>query len=568
MSKSNKSKGRPSRLSLFFGSQKLLLITSILIVVIAMSTTFIYPLVQTPAQSVYTTDEVMTAYENGQFRVIHTRNRNMAWSPDFNYVSVLQDGTYRASDGALLSDIYGNTAFVFSPDEQYLASRGNGIYRLPDFQQVVPARAEGILIANGEHRVTTGDITFSSNSDYVSITGAGWYREEALSQSTEGYGVFRLSDGAQIIESDSFNITFSPNGDYASVQEGIFRLSDGSQLFEGGCTIFSPNGEFVYRYPDGVYRLNDGVQIIATEDDNEFPCQSEAVFSPDSQYFLLSNEGVYEVASGQKLYAINYHWVYGHLSYFTDNNQYLIVPRNIYEPVGENMSYISEQQQWNVYNTLDGTLLFEFDNREYSLNPSQDIINIDNTLYRMSDQRVLFSVEDYWVNTFSPQGSYISAGNDGIYRVADGVFILSLDGINGWGTVYSPDEQYVTIGSRGVFDLNTQEHLFDIDDYMTAFTPDGQYLFNSITPVIYRMRDGHEYNHVHLIDVARGILQVGNTILIIDETQESNSLEFVEFSYWGNLAILGENETRYLVGFNGELQWINKEDAETTFSIP
>lgn len=546
-----KNKRRPSRLSLLLLSKNSLIFWAFLLATIV---TLVYlgsQNIQFQSKSAYTADEVMTAYENGQFRVIHTQNTNMAWTPNFEYVSVLRDGTYRISDGALISEISGNTAFVFSPDGQYLVRQGDGIYSLPNFQKIVPARAEGISIANGEHIVVTGEITFSRNSQYVAIMGAGWYREEAESQSTEGYGVFRLSDGVQVVESDSFSIRFSANSEYASTQDGVFRLSDGEQLFEGDYTVFSPDTQYVYIYPHGVFRLHDSVQIIETaQPDNRYSAPVEATFSPDSDYFLSANDGVYRLSDGELLYPLSYTPAYGSPPYFINNSQYLVIPDG-------------------VYRIDDGELLFAWD-WDMDVSPTQDIIHIHNNVYRLSNQQRLFSIEDDWNTRFSNQGTYFSAGNDGIYRVADGEFILSLQGISGYRTVFSPDEQYVTIDSRGLFNLNTQEQLFEIDGYVTTFTPDSEYFFAfDDTPTIYRVSDGHQYDHVWLIDIANGILQVGNTILVIDETQQNNNLHFIytDYSNRSGLAVLEETNDSYLVGWDGETQWISK-DGTRSFYIP
>lgn len=161
---------------------------------ISISAVALYLLLLLSSWFVPTSDDILSAYSNGQFRVIQTASTYMIWSSDYEYVSINRDGTYRISDGTKLSDISGE----FSHTNQYLASKSDGIYRLPNFEEVVDIRVESISIdssAYSERPLPSREIIFSENDQYVAITGAGPYRELAPSQSTDGFGIFRLSDG-------------------------------------------------------------------------------------------------------------------------------------------------------------------------------------------------------------------------------------------------------------------------------------------------------------------------------------------------------------------------------------
>ena len=259
----------------------------------------------------YTIDEVMSAYEAGQFRVIRTNSTNLLMSSDGTYVSAVGDGLYRLSDGMFFEQF--DNAF-FSPNGQYLVQAKDGIYRLSDLQKIVPVKQEKIIIANGEHAVFTGDIIFSMNGEYVSISGAGRYREDAESLSTEGYGVYRLSDGQQIVKSDSYSIYFSPDSFYASTDEGIFQLSDGQKLFEQH--HFSPDSQYIYSINTGMMRLSDGEKL--------FDVSGEVYFTPDMAYVIISEDGVYRLSDGERLYNIEPIQMFSH-PIFSSNLEYMAI---------------------------------------------------------------------------------------------------------------------------------------------------------------------------------------------------------------------------------------------------
>jgi hypothetical protein len=453
-------------------------------------------------------DDLLAAYEAGQFRVILTGNTPPIASPDGAYI--LSDGLYRVSDGRFFEQF--DNAY-FSPDGRYLVQRRDGVYRIHDLLQVVPIRSERIMIANGEHVVITGNVGFSDNGEYVTITGAGRYREESDSPSADGYGVFRLSDGKQIVESDSLVISFSSDSAYAATQEGIFRLSDGEKLFQitspsGGIAHpqFSPDSAFVYAAYAGVFRLSDGVKVLETDD--------EIYFTPDMMYVVATSEGVFRISDWQRLYPLNHDPVYAYPPVFSANGQYVAIPDEGQPP---------EINHTFVYRVHDGALLFEIDGiSSASFSPDGTTIAINNDgVYRLSDQQRLFEIQGEvgsW--EFSNENAYFVASYDGIYRIADGQKLFDLKGGDHVVT-FSPDGEHVAIDNDGLYRLSDQQKVFDLDGVVRSFTDDGAYIHvDSMSGdpdfSIYNVKNGRRFEHVELLDVSSGLLRVGNTVVVID----------------------------------------------------
>lgn len=466
---------------------------------------------QNRASCSYTVDKVMTAYEAGQFRVIRTRGTSHKIHPHGTHILAHDDGLYRLSDGAFFDQF---TSGFFSPDGQYLAVTGEGIYRLSDLQLVVPARWERIFIANGEGIIGTGSIAFSPNGEYASITGASSYRKEAESQSTEGYGVFRLSDGQQMIESDSYVIYFSADSLYASTWDGVFRLSDGQKLYTTDHYVapFSPDGAYASTR-DGVLRLSDGVIVFNPGD--------SVYFTPDMAYAVAPFDGVFRVSDGQRLYPLNHAVPYAQAPLFSVNSQYVAIPDE---------GTTSQRAGVSVYRIADGTLLFEFDGSgNLSFSPDGSLIAVGNDgVYRLSNGEKLFNIQDEgWRRAeFSSDGAYLS-GND-IYRVSDGALLIDFE--DWWPlTTFSPDSRYVAVSYDGLYRLSDQHKLLDTKGWL-SFTSDSDFihLFNdpleTSKPSIYRISDGRRFENLSLIDEACGILSTGDSFLLVEPAQNAQKV--------------------------------------------
>ncbi|MEM9952294.1 MAG: WD40 repeat domain-containing protein [Chloroflexota bacterium] len=508
--------------------------------------------------------DILTAYGNGQFRVIQTASTYMIWSDNHEYVSVQNDGTYRISDGVRLSDVNG----YFSNTEQYIFRQNDGIYRLPDFERIVDAPAEMISIADGEHRFATGEIRFSPNDEYVAITGAGPYREEATTQSAEDYGIYRLSDGQQVIASDSLNMVFSSDSNYAIVQEGVYRLSDGSRLFEEGYT-FSPDSQFIYAR-DGVYRLSNGERVLAVVSDveNSSYAIQHATFSPNSDYVLFSSDGLYRLSDGLRMDTLAYNPVYTQPPYFIADGEYLVIPSDD----GLNVCNTTTR----LIHTATSEELFEWDwCSDYAISSNHDLIAIGSDgIYRVSTQEKLLDVVSSRIyNPFSPSSDYARISDDGIYRLSDGAKLFDLTDIDDYDVRFNPNEEYITINRDGVYHLESQEKLFTIGGYNSYFSIDENYVITyesfGSEPTIYRLSDGESFENVDIIDPENGILIVGDAILVIDQTQQTDRMLFARSDYNNTIEarVLDETSEQYLINVSGELEWIDKTRV-TTFHTP
>jgi hypothetical protein len=98
----------------------------------------------------YTIDEVIAAYEAGQFRVIYTRGEWLAVSPDGAYIHAQGDSVYRVGDGMVFEQF---DRGLFSPDGMYVVENYDGVYRLSDGVEIVDttyaATSEVVFSDNG-----------------------------------------------------------------------------------------------------------------------------------------------------------------------------------------------------------------------------------------------------------------------------------------------------------------------------------------------------------------------------------------------------------------------------------
>ncbi len=462
-----------------------------------------------PAQDTggYTTDEVIAAYEAGQFRVIPTRSERISLSPGGTFIRALDDGIYRISDGTYLGRL---DTPLFSRNDTYVYDEGNGIYRTSDFQLVVPVRRERISPG-----FLTGYIRFSQDEQYVAIDGAGRLRAQAESQSTEGYGVFRLSDGVQLIESDSQTIHFSPSSQYAATEEGIFLLEDGSLIWRNvlnrrNTATFSQDSVFANTYY-GIIRLADR-RLITT---GYYPY--EAWFSPDGQYVVDPMTGVYRLNDGQRQYELRHDSIdYVMPPRFTSDGRYVAF---------HDQSETSESGRKFIYRVADGRQLFEFE-AYYDFSPNGALIAIgDDGVYRLSDREKLFEIEGL-LPDFSEDGQFLTTYAN-IYRVSDGTRLMSVSNI----PELSPDGRYVALSGEGVFTLSDGKQLFEVDDreWWLDFTYDSKYVMarGDGDSSVYRVADGTRYPGAELFDVQQGILRAGNSVLVVDPTVRGQQFDMI-----------------------------------------
>jgi WD40 repeat protein len=495
----------------------------------------------------YTISEVIAAYEAGQFRVIQTRSVWMHSSPDGSHVAASSDGVYRISDGAFFPQY---DKAIFSPDGLYVAQQDDGVYRISDNHKLFEIGALP---------------RFTDDSEYLAA---------------EGYGVFRLSDGYKLFDIDdsdaysdgyvySFFSHFSPYGNYVVVdKDGVYRLSDQHKLFdietEGLTVTFSSNEQYVASMGDGVYRLNDGQKLFNF---------IGATFSPNGEYVV--NSGVmYRLSDGAKVLEIadNFNWM------LSADGAYIAVATD------------------GVYNTETGERLFRISSDNlvrFAFSPNGLYVAVSNDgLYGLSDGTKHFDITGFFPE-FSPNAAFLMTSGScfqspgSVYRVSDGYRLFDLP----CGATFSPDGLYAAVGTVGLYSLSDGQPLFEIEEVNTTFSDDGNYIIASSadSDSVYRVRDGYGYQGLQLLNIPAGIMAIGNTILVVDQSQNSQQLSFIRTDPHSNhvlydepdseaeslrhinggeyLAILDELEGWYQVGYSGKTGWI-PADGVTRLVVP
>lgn len=507
----------------------------------------VLPVVGAPPSSAskeFTLDDILTAYEAGQFRVIHTRANSLAVSSsDGRYISARGDGIYRVADGAYF-DYF--DAASFSPDGQYVIQNYDGIYRLSDRVKVVDAPNNA-----------TSQIRFSDNGAYVSVAEVG---------------VYRLSDGQQIVVTDNSAI-FSADSSMVAVTGGVFRLSDGQKLLEtGGSAPAHFSLDDAYVWSDAVYRLSDGQRLFDVNSPHG------VWFTPDMTYAVIPENGVYRLRDGERLYALDQYIPYlAGFPILSANSEYMAI------------------HYMGVYRIRDGAQVLDFPDYEAGADFLDMTFNRDSTLiaiskdgvYRLSDGHRLFEIgySQLAYNYFSSDRQYLAA--DGIYRLADGQRLFDI----GWSyAIFSPSNTYVALPHDGVYRLSDQHRLFEIAGSVRDFSPDEAYLHvGYVTDVgVYRLRDGYQYRGLRILHVAAGIMAIGNTVIVIDPAQNNQALPVICTTMFrtslypsparegqergirlaGNyLVVLAAGSGWYLVNYEGELGWVPADEVEF-FHVP
>lgn len=453
----------------------------------------------------FTLSAVISAYELGQYAALQTGSDEHILSPDAAYVLAVGDALYSLKDDTVFTDL---DTGLFSPDGRHLAIRGEGIYRVADGELIVPARAESIRFGDGAWG--TGEIKFSPDGTFVAISGAGLYRTYADTSSTEGYGVFRLSDGQQIIATDSFSIEFSMDSVYVSTHEGVFRLSDVERIVatEDYTAEFSADGLYAFTR-NGLFHLSDHVFLEAIF--------GEVVLTPDRQYAIVPFEGTFRLPDGERLYTLRHNSVYAHPPHVSSDSQYVIIPHDTLEST-------PTSNQTFVYRIADGTQLFAVEGLNAAFSPDSAFVALPDGVYRLADQQRVLALQDNMWRSFSRDSNYF-ATDEGVYRLNDGVRLINFS--RPFASVeFSPDSRYVAVSREGVYRLSDLKQVLWVQEGYIGFTddsdlitiwypdPNGDYSFGLV-----RLSDGRHFQNVRVLSASCGILSVENNIVIIEAVQ-------------------------------------------------
>ncbi len=485
----------------------------------------------------YTIVEVMEAYQAGQFRIIPTNSSFHVISPNSEYILAYDDGVYRVSDGKYYAQL---DVAEFSSDGNYAAQIGQGIFHLETEQWILNSEAT---------------LVFSDNSEYVGVAEDG---------------IYRLSDGhaQKLLETDSSEIDFSPNSAFVATLDGVYHLADGHKLLDtnGLLPRFSPDSAYAWTRADGLFRVDDGEKLL-----DIYPYY-DVSFAPNMLYVVIIGDGVYHLDTGELVFSM-------------DEPDELPYAQVEYSPCGEHFRFPFGK---GVYHIHDGQKLFETTDITVSPNCTYIVVGNDGVYQLDNMQKVLdVSRANGTYSIFSDDEAYLFIPGDGTYRTSDWQRILD----KGSSASFSPNATYMAIDWDGVYRMSDGQRLFSIGNMAKAFTPDESHLMVGYIehPGIYNIDTDVHYYGLEPLDISAGIMTIGNTAIIIDETVEnqrflfglvrskglslrsqpdSNSATLDHVRKWDILIILEEKDQWYKVADLGEeARWIPAEHI-TKFFIP
>lgn len=188
------------------------------------------------------------------------------------------------------------------------------------------------------------------------------------------------------------------------------------------------------------------------------PLQCLAI-SPDSRLIALPQNGVYEIATGNRLFNIEGESRTFHT--FSPDGSLLAI----------NGGGATTQRLYNVYT---GDLKFQISG---AFSPNSQYIAVDyEGIYNVTAGDLEFSLNVDWA-TFSPNGRFVVALGDGVYEVGTW---RKLFPIESGSILWSHDSRLLAVSNEAVYNTSTGEIVFDISSFEyhmnLAFSPDDRLL--------------------------------------------------------------------------------------------
>ena len=364
---------------------------------------------------------------------------HVTFSADGDYFAVNTEGVYRLSDLTQVLQIP-DAIFAFSDDSQLVATSQGRVYQLsnPDNFVEIPEIADGVvpsvspdgrfawarnasLVRVDSGRVvapTLEGVHFTPNGQWAVVYGIGIFDLSSDAQTPAidlddihtvsplgGYfatpqGIFRLSDGEQIIDTQHLNLpefTFAPDDTTVVIRgEGLYRLEPFELLHElQSFGNYHANGLYIATN-DRIVRTSDG-SIVFQAQNGRFPT---TIMSRDGSLIALYGDGVYSIATGEKLFS-----VVGSMDAFSVDSTYLAV-RGRYEiaiyRISDGRRYEGLEALYTEYGLLNvGQVVFVADSTD--LQPQLPFIRVT------SDQQFSTRPESgFETATFIPDGAYLT----------------------------------------------------------------------------------------------------------------------------------------------------------------
>lgn len=262
----------------------------------------------------------------------------------------------------------------------------------------------------------------------------------------------------------------------------VSNLTPGYAL-KGKCGNFSPDSKLVVVSHQGVYDVASGKQ--------RFPFQGiNPHFSPDGTLVAVYNDGVYEVATGKRRFSLS-------LPDSRDLQSSLRISDNI-RYTKDFLLFSSDNQllavfEDGVYETASGRKLYSI-TRDATFSPDSRLIDTNGGIRDARTGAMIAELEGG--AQFSPDGSVVAIRGKGVYDTVNFIQLFPLRPVvwrdiggmdpyspksiadNGF-TDFSPDSKLLAVSGEGVFEIATREKLFNLRQAgFVHFSPDGKLVSN------------------------------------------------------------------------------------------
>lgn len=305
--------------------------------------------------------------------------------------------------------------------------------------------------------------------------------------------------------------------------DNVSELEFGYAL-PGSCLEFSANNQYIATASGGIYEVATGVLLFANQTHVKFSSDSELFadeatgnvinleteavefttvanrsnFVQDDQYLVVDADGVYDVATGEKLYSI------AGRARFSPTLDYLLVDgTGVLELATGDVVLPSDTDMGNAIFSQDDAYIFlvngsvfeistgiklfttqlgEFSVSHAAFSPNSEFVAVENVgVYTVPDGELVFET-DGWTPNFSDSGRLLGITSDGIYEVGTWEKLMDIQG-DPFEPIFSKDESVVLIIYDGFYNLQTGAHLeqpviwpyFSPDEMLIANVDDGVY---------------------------------------------------------------------------------------------
>lgn len=308
---------------------------------------------------------------------------------------------------------------------------------------------------------------------------------------------------------------------------GAFELHSGRRLLDMyGWSSLSQDGSLLAIPGIGIYNSADGSLALPLSDDENVSIR----ISPNNQFYAVSGDGVYELATGERRFAIA-----GVLPEFSPDGRWLAAERD------------------GVYDVQTGERLIALENAPFAsprFSPDSRWLADAGAIFDMATGEKLFDMDIWNEAVFSPD-SRLVVGADGVYDVPSGERLFELSGAR---VSFSADGSLIAASDGRIHNVETGEVVRRMLDDPT-FSPGGTLL--SVNPdavtgcFIYGLSDHPFPYRSGLVQPNAGVNIRRSPFLSADVLRSTGDL----------LVVTARNDdgTWYKVLYDGTEGWVSAE---------